>query len=355
VGSGLVVLDAEEARNRAERGEAVVLARPDSSPDDVIGMLAATAVLTERGGPASHAAVVCRELSRPAVVDCGPATVTALAGTWVTVDGTRGEVWAGEVPVDVSAGGEGPEFAVLRGWAAALRTQEGPVTRERLPAGAASAPRGTCGDAPEPEFPAANAPPTPSEPAGTNSVDRRTFLRILGLKGAALPDTVAAALDVPAEELKVQIAGLCSDGLCEERGRYLRLTDAGRSREREVLAAERAGADTAVVERCHAEFRPHNGVVKQAVTEWQAGDPGEALARLGEIHRRLDDLFTLLGELPLSTRRYPVRLSRALHRAETGERNCVAEPTIDSYHTIWFELHQDLLDLAGLDRANEVR
>ncbi|NSC25224.1 pyruvate, phosphate dikinase [Streptomyces albus subsp. chlorinus] len=328
VGSGLVVLDPEEARVRSERGEHVVLARPDSSPDDVVGMLAATAVLTERGGPASHAAVVCRELGRPAVVGCGAATVTTLAGTWVTVDGALGEVWSGRVPVDEAGEHGGPESELLRAWASA----------EMAPPHAGAFRSGDAGEADE--------------------ADEDTLLRVVGLKGAVAPDVVASALGVPVEGVGEQLASLRDGGFCDERGGYVRLTEAGRVRSREILAAERSACDAAMLERCHTAFRSHNEAVKQAVTGWQtrAGESehaGVALDRLGAIHRRLGELFALLGELPLSKRRYPQRLSAALGRAESGERGCVADPRIDSFHTVWFELHQELLDLLGLDRESE--
>lgn len=93
--TGVVVLDPDEARERAGRGERVVLARATTSPADVHGMIAASAVVTETGGATSHAAVVSRELGRPCVVGCGQGTVTALAGELVTVDGGRGRVLAG--------------------------------------------------------------------------------------------------------------------------------------------------------------------------------------------------------------------------------------------------------------------
>jgi pyruvate,orthophosphate dikinase len=93
--TGTVVLDPDEAARRADGGEDVVLARSTTSPQDLPGMLAARAVVTELGGATCHAAVVSRELGRPCVVGCGPGSVTALAGQIVTVDGTRGEILTG--------------------------------------------------------------------------------------------------------------------------------------------------------------------------------------------------------------------------------------------------------------------
>ncbi|WP_181781458.1 pyruvate, phosphate dikinase [Pseudonocardia pini] len=93
--SGVVVTDPEEAEDRADAGEQVVLARVTTSPDDLHGMIAAAAIITEHGGSTSHAAVVSREIGTPCVVGCGAGTVTALAGRTVTVDGSTGQVWLG--------------------------------------------------------------------------------------------------------------------------------------------------------------------------------------------------------------------------------------------------------------------
>ena len=73
--------DSDEAERRAHAGEAVILARPTTSPDDLHGMIAARAVVTEQGGGTSHAAVVGRALGLPCVVGCGKGALEALAGT----------------------------------------------------------------------------------------------------------------------------------------------------------------------------------------------------------------------------------------------------------------------------------
>ncbi|SDF38221.1 pyruvate, orthophosphate dikinase [Lentzea fradiae] len=108
VATGRVALTAGEAVRLAPDGP-VVLVRPETSPEDISGLAAATGVLTARGGPASHAAVVARSMSKPAVVGvadlvvgAGAATVGGReirAGELVTVDGTSGEVALGRAAV----------------------------------------------------------------------------------------------------------------------------------------------------------------------------------------------------------------------------------------------------------------
>jgi pyruvate,orthophosphate dikinase len=99
IGTGVVVTDSDEAERRAQAGEAVILARATTSPDDLHGMIAAKAVITERGGSTSHAAVVSRALGVPCVTGCGEDSVTSLASRAVTVDGSEGMVLDGILPV----------------------------------------------------------------------------------------------------------------------------------------------------------------------------------------------------------------------------------------------------------------
>ena len=120
IGQGVVVLDSDTAERRAAAGEAVVLARPTTSPDDIHGMIAARAIITELGGATSHAAVVGRSLGKPVVVGCGEGTLGALAGWNVTVDGGRGLVFEGLLPVQRPV--DAPLVATLRAWTAELRT-----------------------------------------------------------------------------------------------------------------------------------------------------------------------------------------------------------------------------------------
>jgi len=129
--SGKVVFSADEAESLAVRGEAVILVRIETSPEDIHGMHAAKGVLTTRGGMTSHAAVVARGMGRPCVagagdlrVDYEARTMTARntlvrAGEIITIDGSTGEVMIGEVPtIQPELSGD---FATLMGWADAIR------------------------------------------------------------------------------------------------------------------------------------------------------------------------------------------------------------------------------------------
>jgi pyruvate, orthophosphate dikinase len=116
IGSGRAVTDPDEAAFLGD-DEDVVLVRHSTSPEDVHGMIVAVAVCTEVGGRTSHAAVVSRELGRPAVVGCGEGLLAAVEGRTITVDGTTGEVLDGILPVRVPDPSEIPALARLLAWA----------------------------------------------------------------------------------------------------------------------------------------------------------------------------------------------------------------------------------------------
>jgi pyruvate,orthophosphate dikinase len=109
---GKAVFDSARAAELAATGEAVILVRRETNPDDLNGMIAAKGVLTSRGGKTSHAAVVARGMGKPCV--CGAeeldvdttarrfithAGLTVAEGDVISIDGTSGEVYRGEVPV----------------------------------------------------------------------------------------------------------------------------------------------------------------------------------------------------------------------------------------------------------------
>ncbi|OQW38822.1 MAG: pyruvate, phosphate dikinase [Proteobacteria bacterium SG_bin5] len=129
--SGVVVFDSDMAERRAELGEAVILVRVETSPEDIHGMHAARGILTARGGMTSHAAVVARGMGRPCVSGAGGISIDLKArvlrvagrevkeGATITIDGASGEVMLGEVPtVQPELAGD---FGTLMAWADEVR------------------------------------------------------------------------------------------------------------------------------------------------------------------------------------------------------------------------------------------
>ena len=112
--SGRAVFDPDEAERRAASGDAVILVREETTPEDFHGIVAARAVLTARGGMTSHAAVVARGMGKCAVVGCHEMRVDVerrsctmkehriAEGDWLTLDGATGKIYAGDLPTTPS-------------------------------------------------------------------------------------------------------------------------------------------------------------------------------------------------------------------------------------------------------------
>ncbi|MBD3287092.1 pyruvate, phosphate dikinase, partial [candidate division WOR-3 bacterium] len=107
--TGKVVFNAHDAEERAHKGEKVILARIETSPEDIRGMAAAAGILTQRGGMTSHAALVARQMGKVCVAGCEAIAIdykqrkmkvagkTIKEGDFVSIDGTAGEVITGVV------------------------------------------------------------------------------------------------------------------------------------------------------------------------------------------------------------------------------------------------------------------
>jgi pyruvate,orthophosphate dikinase len=129
--TGRVVFSAQDAVEWTGRGEAVILVRRETSPDDISGMLKAKGVLTARGGMTSHAAVVARGMSKPCIVGCRDievdyarrrfiaGTTTIAEGDVITIDGGEGLVMKGSVATIQPR--PTAEVATLMGWADGFR------------------------------------------------------------------------------------------------------------------------------------------------------------------------------------------------------------------------------------------
>jgi pyruvate,orthophosphate dikinase len=129
--TGKIVLDADRAQEQGSAGQAVVLVRTETTPDDIHGIIEARGVLTAHGGMTSHAAVVARGMGKPCVSGCEALTIDLTArrirlgqhalaeGDVLTIDGGTGEVIVGEVALVPPSIGE--SFETLLGWADQIR------------------------------------------------------------------------------------------------------------------------------------------------------------------------------------------------------------------------------------------
>ncbi|MEZ4519049.1 MAG: pyruvate, phosphate dikinase [Chloroflexota bacterium] len=132
---GVVAFDADTAERWAkEEGRDVIMVRPETKPDDVHGMLAAKGILTSRGGRTSHAALVARQFGRPAVVGVSELEIDLDSrymtigeelivheGDWISIDGTLGNVYLGQLPT-VVPDIQNPYLLNILSWADDIRT-----------------------------------------------------------------------------------------------------------------------------------------------------------------------------------------------------------------------------------------
>ncbi|MBB6671296.1 pyruvate, phosphate dikinase [Cohnella nanjingensis] len=128
---GMAVFDADTAEEWHKSGRQVILVRPETTPEDIHGVLAAEGVLTSRGGMTSHAAVVARGMGKPCVCGCEEIRIdlerkTMLAGgravregDWITLDGVSGRVIGGAVPLKEASASD--ELLRILGWADEIR------------------------------------------------------------------------------------------------------------------------------------------------------------------------------------------------------------------------------------------
>ena len=182
---------------------------------------------------------------------------------------------------------------------------------------------------------------------------RDAMLIALKLKGFIRP-----------EVLGYEYATLISQELATDSKMGLRLTPAGREAAAEVWAKELTAANAVALEVVYGRFTAINSLFKALVTDWQIRD-GETnihqdavydaaiVARLDDVHK---DLIPILAAAVAQVPRlasYAPGFEGALNKLKGGETRWMAAPIIDSYHTLWFELHEELIHLTGRTRATE--
>ncbi|OBI44594.1 hypothetical protein A5707_02715 [Mycobacterium kyorinense] len=190
-------------------------------------------------------------------------------------------------------------------------------------------------------------------------------LQAVRLKGRVGTADLAATLSADPADLAGTIERLTQSGLLIA-GTTVRISPEGRARLGELLAEERAGINAAAVAGAYDEFRSVNTEFKALVTDWQVKD-GESnahddaaydaaiVARLERVHQQvLPVIAAAAAELPRLSR-YSTKLQAALDKVRAGENIWLSRPLIDSYHTVWFELHEELIVAAGLTRDAEAK
>jgi hypothetical protein len=199
---------------------------------------------------------------------------------------------------------------------------------------------------------------------------RLLVLHGLRLKGFAEAETLAALAGLPADAVSTELDALADAGLTLHRDGRLSgwtLTPAGRA---EHAAGTSAAVDAAgvrdAIDRAYRAFLGLNGELLAVCTAWQMRDESTlndhtdaaydagVVDRLGALNDRIAPVLDALEETLERFRPYRERLDAALGKVRAGDNDYFAKPMIDSYHTVWFELHEDLLSTLGLERSKEV-
>ena len=350
--SGAIATSADAAVQMADEGTAVLLVRSETSPDDVHGMARAVGILTATGGLASHAAVVARGWDIPAVVGASAVSVgdgqvtiggtTYRQGDMLSIDGASGEVYAGAMDAIRTIV---PEAATLLAWADELGIVIG---------------RGEEREAMSEEGTA---------PLGDGSVTRDDVVRVLTIKGYVTADLLAPALGVSSDEAADLLDRLVADGIATGSGGMFSLSADGKALGAEMLVQDRESWGVANANTALDGFVTLDGRMKTIVTAWQmkavdgkqvlndhvdAAYDAAVLAELAALHADASAwIGPLVGQLPRLAR-YAQRLDAAAAAVAAGDGRYIASPRLDSYHGVWFELHEDLIRLAGRTREDEV-
>ena len=336
VGVGELCLYPDRAAELAGKGRPTVLVREETSPADVHGMVGAAGLVTLRGGVASHAAVVARSWSIPAITSLSDASVfpgglrvggvEIAEGATITVDGGSGLLYIGDQRGADSA--DAPEARTIREWAAELGVEPGTA-------------------------------PGPAAAAQRTTVELFELVRAVELKGLCNPERAAAVLSTDERYVLDLIAGSPSFFRTTPRG--VMITPEARIWVQERLAVERTGANAAGVDACYRRFLPLNDRFKQIVSGWQLSStdsrtPEQLSVLAADVAALHEDFRPIVSEMSGYFRRlstYPVRFERALAELRAGDASMLASPMKDSYHTVWFEYHEELIALSGRDRAVE--
>lgn len=199
----------------------------------------------------------------------------------------------------------------------------------------------------------------------------RRVLHALRTKGMAEVDSVAQASGLSSDQAAAVLDEL------GERG-WVRYRDGGRAKGWMLLGEGRAEGERLVaaeieefgmrllVQEHYESFRVLDPEVKEACTDFQVRedqtlndhtDPeydAAVIGRLAEINRRVQPIIARLAEAFDRFGHYGGRLDNALNRVLGGDLNWFTKPSLDSYHEVWFELHEDLLVSLGIDRAAEL-
>lgn len=197
--------------------------------------------------------------------------------------------------------------------------------------------------------------------------DMHLVLHGLAIKKHATPDDVARLVGLPLERVRHLLADAEARGkVSQAQGRYLLAPLARMTLDGEYSKFYGALRSNAEFVAAYEDFERVNVELKQLITDWQtleiagsrvpndhsdASHDARVIDRLGELHERADKVFARLAAGLPRLQIYRDHLLAALEKAEDGDLQWVSDARIESYHTVWFELHEELLRLMGRVRV----
>jgi pyruvate, orthophosphate dikinase len=201
----------------------------------------------------------------------------------------------------------------------------------------------------------------------TESINTLALLQLARVKGLLSAEAASTALGVDLETIRPAFEQFRAQGWLDSTARGWRLTPAGRHVTSTLVVQERATLNAAELKALYGEFCTANAELKATMTAWQlradgtTNDHGDkaydqaVTARLSALHANADSTIERIAQAAPRLAHYRRRLANALDKICQGEAAYVARPIIDSYHTVWFELHEDLIAINGLTRAAEAQ
>jgi hypothetical protein len=192
-----------------------------------------------------------------------------------------------------------------------------------------------------------------------------TVLQAVRLKGRVAEPDLVATLGEDAADVAATLTQLTAAGLLVQ-GKMFRISPEGRERLNALLAKERSGVDQNALAETYGDFRVVNNEFKALVTDWQikAGQPNShddaeydaaILNRLDNLHQQVLPVAATITTLLPRLSAYAAKLNSALDKVKAGDTTWFTRPIIDSYHTVWFELHEELIGASGLSRDEEAK
>jgi DNA-binding transcriptional ArsR family regulator len=204
-----------------------------------------------------------------------------------------------------------------------------------------------------------------SDHVGTTGIDpgssHANALHALRIKRVATVDEVAEVLDRPISEVEQALHALRDADLVHAAGKQANrwhLTELGTEEHARLVSSARERDSLREVRLGYEVFLEHNAPLKELMSDWQGrAHKSDELAlvveEIAETHEAVSEGLQVAAREAPRFAVYAMRLSRALERAERGDGRYLADPVLPSYHTVWFECHEDFLVTLGHTRAQE--